>query len=762
MSISRPEQPPENVVPRRWRNRVGLLLLVAAAAMLVGFPCFKRSLEGPPVSLLHRGPLAGLTLRPAFPNLRFDRPVFVTWAPDGRDRLFVLEQHGVIHVFDNRSDVEQTEVFLDISSRVSRSGNEEGLLGLAFHPDFAANGRFYVYYSARDGGPFLGGRSVLAEYSVAATGRGDPTSERVLLSLVQPYRNHNGGMLVFGPDRLLYLGLGDGGLWGDPDQNAQNLATLLGGILRIDVDGRDPGLPYAIPKDNPLVDVAGARGELWAWGLRNPWRFSFDRLTGEMWVGDVGQDAWEEIDLVVAGGNYGWPAWEGYAVHDEEALGQAALAIAPMAAHPVNEARSITGGYVYRGRRIRALRGWYIYADYVSGSVWGLRRGLESSAPAPGMPPRADAPRRVAAGVEVRRLVEARLPIASFGEDRHGELLICAFDGQIHEFAIEPAHDVAPMPRRLSDTGLFASLSPLEPVAGAFPYLVNVPLWSDGADKHRFLLLPEAGQLGFRPHGAWEVPVGTRLVKTFSLDTVEGEAVRTRILETRVIRRDPAGWSVATYVWNAAQTDALLLEGSLTRELSVPSGEGGSRRQTWYFPSQADCVACHTRASGFLLGVQTRQLNRLGTDGRPQIETLGQRGLLSGEVGASADLPRHPQPDDTSAPVAARARAYLAANCGFCHMPGAPGNAVIDLRPDVPLDQARLVDEPPGQDHLGLGDRARILAPGHPERSLLWRRMVHRGDRRAMPPLASSLVDRQGSALIEAWIRGLGPAPAGH
>ena len=354
--------------------------------------------------------LPALELERVFPALTFERPVLLTHAGDGSEQVYVVEQHGVIHRIDPATP-ERTDVFLNISERVSRQGNEEGLLGLAFDPGFAENGRFYVYYSAASPR-----RSVLSRFEVETNGGlGDPASESVLLEVAQPYRNHNGGMIEFGPDGMLYVALGDGGSAGDPRRHGQNLGTLLGTILRIDVTHPEGGAPYAVPADNPFAGQSGdARGEIWAYGLRNAWRFSFDRETGDLWTGDVGQNALEEVDVVRRGGNYGWNEMEGSRCFrpacDPDAFE------APVAEYGRDAGCSITGGYVYRGQRLPELQGVYLYADFCSGRIWGLRWDGE----------------RV---TEQAQLARAEFQIPSFGEDEAGEVYVLGFDGGVYGFA---------------------------------------------------------------------------------------------------------------------------------------------------------------------------------------------------------------------------------------------------------------------------------------------------------------------------------------
>ena len=318
----------------------------------------------------------------------------------------------------------RTDAFLDIRSRVSRGGNEEGMLGLAFDPRFTANGRFYVYYSAASPR-----RSVLSRFETGSDGLGNGASESVLLEVPQPYSNHNGGMIAFGPDGMLYVALGDGGSAGDPQRNGQDLGTLLGAILRIDVTQAGDGAPYAIPDDNPFVGQSGAHGEIWAYGLRNPWRFSFDSETGDLWTGDVGQNALEEVDVVRRGGNYGWNVMEGSRCFRSSSCNADDFE-PPVAEYGRDLGCSITGGYVYRGQRLPELRGVYLYADYCSGRIWGFRYDGE----------------RV---TEQAQLARASFQIPSFGEDEAGEVYVLGFDGGIYAFAAPPGQTGRLPPRRL-------------------------------------------------------------------------------------------------------------------------------------------------------------------------------------------------------------------------------------------------------------------------------------------------------------------------
>jgi len=339
----------------------------------------------------------------------FNRPLYVTGAGDGSGRLFVVEQYGAIRIFADGKVLEQP--FLNIEARLTSRGNEQGLLGLAFHPNYADNGYFYVNYSAANDGD-----TIVARYSVSADDPNvaDPASEVILLRVDQPFENHNGGHLLFGPDGYLYIGMGDGGSQGDPFGNGQNTHALLAKLLRIDVDG---GEPYGIPADNPFADGVSGAPEVWAYGLRNPWRFTFDRETGDLYVGDVGQNTYEEVNFVpagVSGVNFGWNIYEGLHPYSGQAL--PANAVLPFAEYAHNEGSSVTGGYVYRGSLVPELHGIYLYADFSSGRLWYAYR---------------DAAGAWQHDILMRGTNQA---ISSFGEDDDGELYITSFTGSLLRF----------------------------------------------------------------------------------------------------------------------------------------------------------------------------------------------------------------------------------------------------------------------------------------------------------------------------------------
>jgi len=702
----------------RLNRRASLLLVASSSIALASLGALAWGCNSQPQVE------AGISIERVFPRLRFERPVFLTGANDGTDRLFVVEQAGVIRVFENGEDPRSSEVFLDISANTSRRGNEEGLLGLAFHPDFEENGSFFVHYSSSN--PDKVGRVSRFRVSKDDPNHCDPSTEEVLLSQAQPWRNHNGGSLAFGPDGYLYVSFGDGGAANDPRGSGQDLSTWLGAILRVDVDAPAKGKRYGVPADNPFVEEPeDAAPEIWAFGLRNVWRFSFDRSTGDLWAGDVGQNSVEEIDLIRRGGNYGWRIFEANELFDRSGSLSRGEHIPPVATYGRSEGISVTGGYVYRGSRYPSMRGSYFFGDYASGNLWRTRRaeGLE---------------------YETELVRRTGRSIASFGEDDGGELFILSFDGGVYRIVSDSnaESELADWPPSLSETGLFENGSG-EPSAHLIPYEINVPFWSDGATKQRFLHLPPGATLGYKSDGAFEVPAGTTLIKSFAKEGRRSD----RNLETRLIRRTEAGWEAATYIWRGEDAE-LAIYGE---QFELRSQEYGV--ETWHAPSSSECNLCHQAENGYVLGLTAAQLNR-DVGGENQLVALAVRGVLElPDVLQTESEPRFVSPWDESAPLETRARTWLDVNCAMCHSPGGTGNALIDLRATTELAETMLIDEPPTQGDLGI-EGARLIRPGSPKQSMLLHRIDTLGSGR-MPPVGSNRIDEEARALLTDWINAL-------
>lgn len=393
---------------------VVLSIILGAAFFLQAKQVAKRKKEAYQTIIAVRSTLQSIKLTDAFPALSFNMPIEFVSPRDGTNRNFVVAQRGKIHVFLNSPTIKESKIFLDIESKVT-AGGERGLLGMAFHPDFKKNGYFYLNYTRNNSGL----ETVISRFSVSkiSPDLADVSSEEILLTFKQPFSNHNGGKVAFGNDGFLYIGVGDGGSGGDPQKNGQNRATLLGKILRINVNKRSGTLNYAIPADNPYKgNSQGFREEIFAYGIRNPWRFSFDKKTGDLWMGDVGQNKIEEINIIRNGGNYGWNVMEA-----EDCFGNANCNTANMIL-PVWSYRqgpqtgnSVTGGHVYRGKTKKLLQGKYVYGDYVTGNIWALTTSTGGK-------------------YTNALLIKHKGMISSFGEDANGELYICSYgDGKIYK-----------------------------------------------------------------------------------------------------------------------------------------------------------------------------------------------------------------------------------------------------------------------------------------------------------------------------------------
>jgi putative heme-binding domain-containing protein len=715
-----------------------------------------------------------------YPTLGFDKPTVLTSAP-GTKRLFVAEHSGKVYSIPGDPQSSQADLFLDASELVAQLNKKnvfnepvafEALYGLTFDPDFVKNRYCYVCYVVRrvqNSKNQLpdGTRVVRLTVSDNDPPKCDPASEKPIISWLQG--GHNGGCLKFGLDGCLYISAGDGGFAFPPDglNSGQDVTNLMSTIMRIDVRHEEKGRAYTIPADNPFVSLPKARGEIWAYGVRNPWKMSFDRQTGDLWAGDVGWELWELVYRVRRGDNFGWSLVEGrQPVHSERQRGPTPI-VPPTIEIPHTEGASVTGGYVYRGKKFPELIGQYIFGDWETRRIWGVPVDGEKLG-------------------ERREIVEATVRIVDFAEDNDGELYLLDYDdGSIHALA---RNDVKAtnesFPRKLTDTGLFTSVAEHRVAPGVMPFSINCEQWVDHATSERFLGVPGTDPIRIRSKAKvitgsmfsrqMDFPKDSVVMKTLSLELTAGDPASRRRIETQVLHFDGREWFGYSYEWNDEQTDATLVAAtgkSRTLYVADPQSPGGKRTQTWWYPSRMECIRCHNPWSEYTLAFNIPQLNRshdFGSASDNQIRTYRHIGLLEDIVEkpdpldpylkieppkAEDKLPRLANPYNASDEIDARARAYLHVNCAHCHRFNGGGSSYVYLQHDLPLASTKAVGARPTQGTFGIHD-AQILAPGDPYRSVLYFRLAKLGPGH-MPHIGAKIIDQQGLAVIHDWIRQL-------
>lgn len=714
----------------------------------------------------------------AFPKLKFKNPLAISNAP-GTDRLFVVEQTGKLYSIPNDPDCAAADLFLDLSKEIrtidpAGPANSVGdVYGLTFHPHFEQNRYCYISYvlNSKNPGEQLADGTRVSRFRVTEMDppRCDPASERVIITWLAG--GHNGGCLAFGPDGMLYISTGDATPPSPPDglDAGQDMTKLLSGILRIDVDHPDGDRPYSIPHDNPFVSLEGVRPEKWAYGFRNPWKMSFDRAAGDLWVGDVGWESWELIFRVERAGNYGWSIMEGpQPVKPEGKRGPTPI-LPPAIALPHSEAASVTGGFVYRGQKLKDLVGAYIFGDWETRRIWAARWDGSKI-------------------TSRQELVEPTLRIVAFAEANDGELFILDYDdGTIHKIVPNDSqHDAGDFPRRLSATGLFASVASHQPAPGVILFSINAEQWADTATAERLVALPGDSSVVVHTNSVpvpgtimqtkLEWPKDAVLAKTISIEMERGKPQTLRRLETQILHFNGKTWHGYSYQWNDQQTDATLVDAEgLDRPLTIadPAAPGGTRKLTYNIPSRATCMRCHNPWAQHTLAFNVPQLHKdhdYGSVRVDQLRTLkhitiltpaknemaGQPNGSDSETDGAADPsppPRLVDPYDSTAALNARARSYLQVNCAHCHQFGGGGSAEIDLRFEVPIQQTKSLGVRPTQGTFGIHD-AHVLAPGDPYRSVLFYRISKLGSGR-MPHIGSEVIDQRGVDLIHDWIRQL-------
>jgi uncharacterized repeat protein (TIGR03806 family) len=652
-------------------------------------------------------------------------------AQDDQNRWFTIARHGLIDLYDGNAGYAPLGTALDITDRVTTQFQggvaEFGALSVALDPSFSTNGRLYVFYTTGPEAP-AGPATYFSRISRFTTIDGntfDPAGEEILIQIPLVDRYHVGATIGFGPDGYLYVGTGDG-FQAQPGQPgaAQDPFDLKGKFLRIDVSGASG---YTIPPTNRFADGVSGAPEVFALGFRNPFRWNFDSATGDLWMGDVGSNETEEVNVVVSGGNYGWPIVEGTSCWRVSSCDPTGF-IPPAWSYPHEPgSNAVVGGFVYRGTAFPTLQGRYVFGDRYHSGLQVLTE--------------------VSPGVFENDTIFSVNGFDSFIEGDDGE--IYAVQGVKFGRFIPSGNGVPPVdefPKALSETGCVDATDPTQPGPGLIPYSVNMPLWSDGADKDRWMALPDGATVEVDANGDFVFPIGSVLVKNFSFS---GHLVETRLM----MRHADGSWAGYTYEWDDAQTDAVLLTESKTISNAWVSN--------WTFPGRDQCLQCHTDVAGRTLGTEIAQLNgdlvypSSGLNGN-QLETLEHVGVLAAPLSnPPALLPALPTRDDESASIDERARAYLHANCAMCHQPGGPGQGPEDFRYWIDGPSIGAYDVVPTQGDFGIVD-ARLIAPGMPSQSILAHRISTLGAER-MPPLASAVVDTEAVALVNQWISsGLG------
>jgi uncharacterized repeat protein (TIGR03806 family) len=676
-----------------------------------------------PTCLAGDAPPTAYEWEPVWEGVTFGTVLKAVPSADGTE-MYLAQKEGVILAVPMDPAATQGRELLDLSGLVNSTA-ESGVLSLAVHPDFENNGYVYVTYSMMDHST-----RVSRFQSMDGGLTLDPASEAVIVEHSQLRGTHHGGDMAFGADGYLYVSFGDNNS-GDPPHDAATsfLATdpmsRYGKVIRVDVNV--PGDGFNVPADNPYAN-GGGLPEVYAMGFRNPWRFSFDRETDELWLGDPGEEAngnvgddgmanpWEEIDRVVLGGNYGWPSFQGTHCYHTCTMEQG---LPPEYEYSHNGGpAAIVGGYVYRGSALPGMYGKYIFGDYEQTEIWAYDPMTQMT----------------------ESLGFGGNPV-SFAQDNDGELYVSREGGTIEKL-VDSNAGAGGFPMLLSETGCFKPDAPTQVVDAAIPFTVSVPLWSDGADKARFVALPDGETMGVAADGDITLPVGAVTIKNFSW---QGQLFETRFF----VRHNDGSYYGYSYEWNDAQTEATLVSGQ-GKARSLPGLE-------WSYPSTAQCFTCHSDAAGRSLGLEVRQLNSVGTYGAlraNQLDTLVHIGVLSAPA---TPLEAYVPLSIAATPVEVRAKSYLAVNCSNCHRPGGPGRGTMDARFDTPLAEMGVCNQAPEHGNLEVAGST-LLTPGNHMSSVMWLRMSQR-DADFMPPIASKLPDEPAAAVLAEWIDSLATCP---
>lgn len=675
-----------------------------------------------------------------YANVNLNTPMMMAQIPGDKTRWFAALRGGNVVSFPTANPGAAPTTVANVpalaGSGLAGLGGEGGLLGFAFHPKFATAPVKKLYVTWTTDGQASGSMRSVVGYLTSPDNGATFNAYTQILSFDQTAAtNHKGGGIAFGKDGFLYLSFGDGGGGDDQFVKGQKKTEFFSKVLRIDVDNVPGGQTYGIPSDNPFKN-GGGEPATFAYGFRNPYRFSIDRETGDVWVADVGQNKWEEVDQVKLGGNYGWPCREG--AHDYLAGNAAKCPSKVGLLDPVVEnehtpanTRSVTGGVVYRGKAIPDFVGNYVYGDYKTQELFTITFDTTSGE------------------AKSTKLEGTGIPAdvwGSFAEDNDGEVYAVSLTGAVYKMVPKAGGAPSAFPDRLSKTGCADPADVKKPASGLVPYGVNAQLWSDGADKQRFIALPDGATATVKADGDFDFPNGTVLVKTFA---IAGKLIETRLF----LRHDDGGWAGYSYEWLDDQSDAVLLPSSKKKTIGT---------QTWHFPSRSECVRCHTEAAGRTLGLELGQLNgdltypatnRIAN----QLTTLEHIGVFDKPLGKPAsELAAYPDPYGTG-PLELRARAYLHANCSNCHREDGGGRGNMSLLFGLPLKDTASCNADPEAGDLGIAG-AKLIVPGQPTKSLVSVR-AHAAGANRMPPLASHVVDTKGMEVIDSWITSLAACP---
>ena len=674
-------------------------------------------------------PPAPYAIRPVFPNVSFRNPTSLEELPG--ERMLVGELDGSVYTFGKNNQTQPKELLLKIDG--------VKLWHVTAYLQDSQKWQLIACYSTDD-------TSYVSRFNVEGV-KADPRSEDIILTW--PAGGHNGGCLQFGTDGMLYISTGDGSGPHPPDGRtaAQDVSNLFGCVLRIDIRRGENGKNYTVPPDNPFIDLDGARPEIWSYGLRNPWKFGIDRTTGNIFAADNGWESWEMVHQIVRGGNCGWPIMEGRAVLRSEVKQGPTPIRPPVKDHSHTEANSVIGGPVYRGTKLPALDGTFIYGDYITGTIWGLKSDGGDS-------------------YTHTTLVDTNQRIIAFAEGSAGELFVLDYDftGRIYELVPSGLEDTsADFPQRLSETGLFTSLETMAPAPGVVPYDVIVKRWMDGAATKRWVAIPDSGAISLATAKQTAVyPEGTVFVKHLTLP--EGDESRPPLpLETQILHYENGNWHPYSYLWGEERTDAVLVDAAGTdRQLNdtvqaTNQQDTNTEERTWHVSAENECRLCHNAGSDFVLGFVPNQLNIVqpasSEINSAQLKRLAAQKAINSVRQLTSDSPdRLVDPHDETQSLNDRARSYLHGNCSSCHHPG--GNAIVSfyLRRDLPFESLR-TNKGTGIGTFGLRN-AKLIVPGDPYRSVLLYRMAKLGYAR-MPYIGSRVVDGAGVNLVEQWIKSM-------